>query len=184
MVPVLTVTYLVWTLVVVAFEHSSSYLQVAAVTAIAVVVLAYVIVLPGSRTFLRMQSWADGREVDRAGALEDTYIWTRMSGLRALWFMPFWAAMLFVVVGNIAGDGSRLIQYAILGGATGISLTLVGFHTAMQGALRPVRVALAGDTGIGGALPRPRPTFAAWLNLSLLGSMFTYALAGAMLGLW
>jgi adenylate cyclase len=183
MVPAITVTYLVWTLVVVAFEHSTNYMQVAVVTAIAVVVLAYVVVLPGSRTFRRMQAWADDREVDRAGALEDTYIWTRTAGLRALSFMPVWAAVLFVVVGHLAGaNGSRLIQYAILGCATAISLTLMGLHTAVQGALRPVRAALAGGTGIGDVLPRPRPTFAAWLNLSLLASMFTYALAGAMLG--
>ena len=176
-------TYLVWTLVVVAFEHSSHYLEATVVIVVAVVVLAYVMTLPGSRTFRRMQSWAAGREVDRAGALEDTYTWTRAAGLRALWFTPFWAAMIFVVVGEIAGaSGSRLIQYAILGAATGISLTLIGFHTFVQGAFRPVRAALVGDTGIGDAFPRSRPTFAVWLNLSMLGSMFTYAVAGAMFG--
>jgi class 3 adenylate cyclase len=179
----MVLTYLVWTLVVVAFERSSHYLEVTVVTAVAVAMLAYVVVLPNSRPFRRMQSWAAGREVNRAGALEDTYIWTRAAGLRALWFTPFWAALLFVVVGATAGaSGSRLIQYAIVGAATAISLTMIGFHTFVQGALRPARAALAGDTGIGDALPRSRPTFAVWLNLSMLGSIFTYAVAGAMLG--
>jgi len=183
MVPPLLLTYLVWTLVVVASERSTRYPEATVLTAVAVVVLAYVVVFPGSRPFRLMQGWAAGREVDRAGALEDTYTWTRAAGVRALWFTPFWVALLFAVVGAIAGaSGSRLVQYAILGAASGISLTLIGFHTAVQGALRPARAALAGDTGIGDALPRSRPTFAWWLDLSMLGSMFTYAVLGAMLG--
>ena len=183
MVPALGSTYLVWTLVVVAFEHSRHYLEATVITAVAAVVLTSVVVLPNSRPFRLMQSWAAGHEINRAGALQDTYTWTRAAGLRALWFTPFWAAMFFVVVAEIAGaSGPRLVQYAILGAATGMSLTLIGIHTAVQGALRPARAALAGDTGIGDAIPRSRPTFAVWLNLSMLGSMFTYAVAGAMFG--
>jgi len=45
----------------------------------------------------------------------------------------------------------------------------------------PARVALAGDTGIGDSLPRPRPTFAARSNLSVVAVAFTFALGGAML---
>jgi len=47
--------------------------------------------------------------------------------------------------------------------------------------MRPARVAIAGDTGIGDALPRSRPTFAAWSNVSILAVAFAYAAAGAML---
>lgn len=183
MVPALLLTYVVWTLVVVASEHSTRFLEATIVTAVAVVVLAYVVVLPGSRPFRLVQGWASGRDVDRAGALKDTYTWTRAAGVRALWFTPFWAALLFAAVGGIAGaNGSRLVQYAILGAATGISLTLIGFHTAVQGALRPARAALAEDTAIGDALPRSHPTFAVWLGLSMLGTMLTFAVLGAMLG--
>lgn len=39
-------------------------------------------VLPGSRRFRRAQEWAAGREVDRAGALKDTYAWTRSAVAR------------------------------------------------------------------------------------------------------
>jgi adenylate cyclase len=51
----------------------------------------------------------------------------------------------------------------------------------VEAALRPARVAIAGDTGIGDSLPRPRPTFAAWSNVSMLAAAFLFAAAGAML---
>jgi adenylate cyclase len=60
-------------------------------------------------------------------------------------------------------------------------MALMGIHTSVQGMLRPARAALAGDTAIGDALPRSRPTFAAWLNLAILGAVFTFAVAGALL---
>ena len=47
--------------------------------------------------------------------------------------------------------------------------------------MRPVRVAIAGDTGIGDALPRSRPTFATWSSVSMLGVAFVFAVVGAML---
>ena len=50
-----------------------------------------------------------------------------------------------------------------------------------KAALRPTRVAIAGDTGIGDALPRSRPTFAAWTNVSMLAVAFSFAATGAML---
>ncbi len=59
-------------------------------------------------------------------------------------------------------------------------MALIGVHTAVQGAMRPARAALAGDTGSGDALPRSRPTFAAWLALSMLGAVFVFAVSGAM----
>ena len=45
--------------------------------------------------------------------------------------------------------------------------------------MRPARVAIAGDTGIGDSLPRSRPTFAAWSNVSILAAAFLFAVAGA-----
>ncbi len=47
--------------------------------------------------------------------------------------------------------------------------------------MRPARAAIAGDTGIGDSLPRSRPTFAAWSNVSMLAVAFVFAIAGAML---
>jgi class 3 adenylate cyclase len=54
-------------------------------------------------------------------------------------------------------------------------------HSIAEAMLRPARAALAGDTGIGDALPRSRPTFAAWSNVSILAVAFVFAAAGAML---
>ena len=176
-------TFLFWSLLVVAYERSSYYVEATVVTGVAVVVLAYVVVLPGSRPFRLTQQWAAGREVDRPAALEDTYTWARATGVRGLWFMPVWVLLLLMVVGVVAGaSGSRLIQYGILGVTVGIASNLVGMHTFAEGALRPARAALAGDTGVGDSLPRSRPTFAAWVQLSMLTSLFVFSVAGAMLG--
>ena len=93
-----------------------------------------------------------------------------------------WAALLFAVVGAIAGAGaSRLVQYGVLGAVFGAVTGLITMHGFVEAAVRPVRVALAGDTAIGDSLPRSRPTFAAWSKMSILAAAFTFALAGAML---
>lgn len=87
-----------------------------------------------------------------------------------------------VVVGAIAGaTGSRLVQYAIVGASVGTAVVLTGAHSFVEVALRPVRLAIAGDTGIGDSLPRSRPTFAAWSNASMIAVAFLFAFAGAML---
>jgi len=169
--------------VVVAFEKSRHYAEAAAVTGVAVAVLAYVVLLPGSRRFHRAQRWAAGGEVDRAAALEDTYAWTRAAAVRGLAVWPVVGALNVVAVGAIAGaTESRLVQYGILGAATGIAVNLIGAHTFVEGAIRPARAALAGDTRIGDSLPRSNPTFAAWLSLSMLASALAFSVSGAMLG--
>ena len=173
---------LVWSLSVVAFEKSSHYVEATVATVIAVVVLSFVAVLPGSRLFRRAQRWAGGREVDRAGALEDTYTWARAAGVRGLGVNSIGVALILAVVGEIAGaSATRLVQYGILGAAFGFGSALFGMHSFLDPALRPARVALAGDTEIGDSLPRSHPTFAAWANLSMLAAAFAFALTGAML---
>jgi adenylate cyclase len=174
---------LVFGFLVVAFEKSSHYVDAAVVSGVAALAWVYVWIVPGSRRFRLVQRWAAGREVDRVAALEDTYTWSRAAGVRLLLVAPVVVALMLIVVGVIAGaTGSRLVQYAILGAALGIGLMFIGGHSYPQGALRPARAALAGDTGIGDALPRSRPTFAAWLELSMLGSMLVFSVVGAMLG--
>ncbi|MDT5267485.1 MAG: adenylate cyclase [Mycobacterium sp.] len=74
-VPVLLPTYLFSTLVIVAFEQSSRYLEAAAITVVAVLVLVYVMVLPGAGRSRVVEQWAGGRPIDRAKALEATYTW-------------------------------------------------------------------------------------------------------------
>jgi adenylate cyclase len=176
--------YVLWSELLVAFENSDRYLAAAVVTGIAVLVNASVSILPASRMFCRAHQWAAGWEVDRVEALADTYAWSRAARSRAIAFLPVWTALFTVSIGAVAGaTGWRLAQYGILGAALGIAMALLGMHTSVQGAMRPVRSALAADTGIGDELPRSQPTFAAWLNVAMLGSLFGFTVIGAMLGI-
>jgi adenylate cyclase len=89
---------------------------------------------------------------------------------------------LSVVIGAIAGaTWTRLIQYGIRGAVIGIAVQLIAFHSIVEATLRPVRIALADDTGIGDSLPRSRPTFAARSNVSMVAAAFGYSVGGAML---
>jgi adenylate cyclase len=172
----------VWSSLVVGFEKSSHYVEASIVTVIAVLFLSFVVVLPGSRRLRGAEAWAAGREVDRAGALQDTYTWTRAAGVRATGLRTVCVAVLLMVVGVIAGaSATRLVQYGIVGAAFGAVAALFGIHSFLEPALRPARAALAGDSEIGDSLPRSRPTFAAWVNLSVLAAAFNFALTGAML---
>ena len=76
-VAVLMPVYLVLSFVVVAFESSGQYVESAFVTVVAVLVLAYVMILPGLGESRLYERWAAGQEVDRARALDATYAWTR-----------------------------------------------------------------------------------------------------------
>jgi adenylate cyclase len=177
-----TPVYLLMTFPIVAFENSSHYVEVAAVTVAAVLVLDCVMVIPGRRWVRLVEQWAAGHEVDRLTALEGAYFYVRRSSSRTVWATAVWAAVLSVVVGAIAGaTGSRLVQYGILGAVLGAGIQLIAFHNISESALRPARVALAGDTGIGDSLPRSRPTFAARSNLSMVAVAFAFAVIGALL---
>jgi class 3 adenylate cyclase len=174
--------FLVLSFLIVAFERSDGYVEAAAVTVGTVLVMVYVNVLPGLGVSRLVERWAAGLEVDRVGALEATYAFTRMAGARWVAADAFLVALQFFLVGGIAGaTGSRLVQYAILGAAFGVSVVLIAVHSFPEAAMRPARVAIVGDTAMGDALPRSRPTFAAWSNLSVLAAAFAFAVAGAML---
>ena len=153
-VAVLMPVYLVLSFVVVAFESSGQYVESAFVTVVAVLVLAYVMILPGLGESRLYERWAAGQEVDRARALDATYAWTRGAVARGVGANAVVIALLFVVVGAIAGaSGLRLVQYAIMGAASGIAVVVIAVHSFPEAALRPVRVAITGDTGIGDSCP-------------------------------
>ena len=174
--------YLLLSFLIVAFEESDRYIAAAVVSVVAVLVQVYAVFLPGVGRIRLAEQWAARKEVDRARALDATYTWARRVVARGVGGTGVSAALLSVVVGAIAGaTGSRLVQYAILGVVIGIGPHLIAMHSFMEAALRPVRIAIAGDTGIGDSLPRSRPTFAAWSDVSILATAFTYAVAGAML---
>jgi adenylate cyclase len=174
--------YLFLSFVVFAFEDSGQFVEAAAVTFVAVPVQGFVFLLPGHRNLRLSEQWAAGREIDPGTALEDTYTYARVAVARGMAGTPVVSSTLYAVVGACAGaTGSRLVQYGIFGAAVGIGTALVGVHPFVEGALRPARVALGGDTGIGDSLPRTRPTFAAWSNISVIGAAFSFALLGALL---
>ena len=174
--------YLVSSFVIVANEGSLHFLDAAAVTVVAVLVQAYVNVLPGLGQKRLVERWAAGHEVDRAMALEATYTFARRAVARAVLVGAVWIAVLATGVGAIAGaTGLRLVQYGMLGVVVGVGVNLSGTHSFVEAAFRPVRAALSGNTGIGDSLPRSRPTFATWSSLSVLVVVFLFAVAGAML---
>ncbi|MCV7379337.1 adenylate/guanylate cyclase domain-containing protein [Mycobacterium alsense] len=167
---------------IIAFENSDRYVDAAAVTVGAVVVLACVMVLPDRRWARLAERWAAGEEVDRAAALEGTYIFVRRATSRTMWAAGVWAAALAVAVGAIAGAGwTRLAQYGVLAAVIAVAVQLVALHNSVEAAWWPARVALAGDTGIGDCMPRSRPTFATRSNVSMVAVAFAYALGGALL---
>jgi adenylate cyclase len=58
---------------------------------------------------------------------------------------------------------------------------VTGLHSFGEAAARPIRIAIAGHTAIGDALPRSRPTFAVWSSVAVLATIFIFAVDGAML---
>lgn len=175
--------YLLLSLPIVAFEGSGHYVEAAAVTVVAVLVLSFMLVANPGRRWMRLaEHWAAGDEVDRVTALKDTYYYARRASSRGVWTTGVWAAVLAVVVGVVAGaTGSRLVQYGVLGAVLGSAIHLVAYHNIVEAALRPARVALANDAEAGDSLPRPRPTFAARSNVSVVAAAFAFAVVGALL---
>jgi adenylate cyclase len=174
--------YLSYSLIIVAFEGSGRYIAATLVTAVAMLVRVYLVVLPGSKEVRPFEGWAAGHEIDPLTALGATFNYTRRVGVRLLVADVVGAALLGVVVGGIAGASEwRLVQYGIVGAAYGAALGVINMHSFVEGALRPARAAIAGDTGIGDSLPRSRPTFAAWSTMSTLALAFAFATAGAFL---
>jgi adenylate cyclase len=183
-VPFLIVPYLVTSFLVVAFEGSGRYVQAAVVPVIGVLVVMYVTVLPGIGQLRLVEQWAahPDHEVDPVAALKGTYTWARSAAPRMMVANGVFLALVLVLVGAMAGAGvSRLVQYAVMGATFGGVAGLISVHPFTEASQRPVRVAIGGDTGIGDSLPRSRPTFAAWSNIFLLGSVFAFGAWAVML---
>jgi adenylate cyclase len=172
--------FLLLSFVVVAFEGSGGYVKAAAVTVVAMLMLAWVSVLPGLGPLRLVEQWAGDRDVGRARTLDATYAYARGLLVRVVGSSAVCGGVLAVVVGAIAEtSGSRLVQYALLGAVFGGAYVLPE-HGFAEAAMRPARVALAGETDIGDSLARSRPTFAARSNVLLLAAMFISMVGGAM----
>jgi adenylate cyclase len=175
--------WLLMTCALVAVEGSGYYIEAAVVTVVIILMGAYVVLPAGVGGIRLAEQWAAGHEVDRVKALEGTYAYARGAAARGVTGNAVLTGLLFVLVGAITGAaGLRLLQYGVIGVVVGSSLALIAIHSLVETAMRPARVALIGDRGIGDALPRSRPTFAAWSNVSMLAAAFSFAFLGAMLG--
>jgi adenylate cyclase len=143
---------------IIAFEESGHDVEATAIIVVAVPIMTFVNVLPGLGGISLVEQWSAGHEVDPVRALEATYSWARVTVMRTLVGTGVAVALTAIGVGTIAGAStSRLVQWAILGAAVGIGVQLVGLRSFLEGAMRPVRMAIAGDTGIGDSMPRSRP---------------------------
>jgi adenylate cyclase len=175
--------YVFWSFLIVAVEGTRQYVEAAAVSVVAMPVLAYVVMLPGLGRARLVDRWAAGQAADRAEALDATYQWARGAVLRGAIFNAAWIALLSIVVGAIAGaTGCKVVQYGILGAAIGTAVQFTGAHSIAEAVMRPIRIAITGSTAIGDALPRSRPTFSAWSSVAVLATIFIFAVDGTMLG--
>src|SRR5215203_5625118 len=75
--PLLLQVYLLFAIIIVAFEESDHYIEAAAAALVAALVAQYVIILPGLGRIRVVERWVAGREVDPATALDATYSWAR-----------------------------------------------------------------------------------------------------------
>lgn len=181
MFPVSLPIFVTWALVIVAFEGSDQYGEAVVLTVAAVLVRTYVLVRPGWNRLRPVERWAAGQPVDPMVALEATYTMARRTVVQGIAADAIWTAAFTVAVGAIAGaTGGRLVQYALLGAVLGTTAMLISVHSFVEGALRPARAAIGGDTEIGDALPRSRPTFANWTNMSVIAVSLSASLSGAM----
>src|SRR5829696_4019911 len=71
------VTYLVWSMTMVAFERSSHYGEAALFTAFAVAARTYMLLLSGRKGLRAVEQWAAGSEVDPREVLTATYTYSR-----------------------------------------------------------------------------------------------------------
>lgn len=173
--------YLFMSCAIVASEHSGCYLAGVGATGVAMLLLALGIVLPGLGPLRLVERWAAGDEADSARALEATYTWARAVTARGLPITAVCSVVLSLVVGVLVGATElRLVEYAVMACIFGTGSHLIGVHGLPETPMRPVRIAIVGDTGMGDELPRSRPTFAAWSNISMLAMAFAFSMFGAI----
>ena len=121
--PVLLPIWLFASFVVVAFEKSDRYVEAAAVTVVAVLVMEYGYV--SSRRGAGSPGGAVGSGPrGRSGNGIGSHVHLRRRAvIRVVAMQRCWGALLLVVVGAIAGaSGSRLVQYGIMGAVTGTAI--------------------------------------------------------------
>jgi hypothetical protein len=114
MVPLPLPIFLVWSFTIVAFERSSHHSEAVVFTLVAVVVRAYMLVLPGLKGLRPVEQWASGHPVLRATRLTGWRHWTRRTPMPGAWlpgasgpmrFGPLYSWLLSVRSPGRAGGG-------------------------------------------------------------------------------
>ncbi|MFN8043263.1 MAG: adenylate/guanylate cyclase domain-containing protein [Mycobacterium sp.] len=182
LLPLAMPIYFLWSFLIVAVQGSSRYLEATAVAVVVGSALLFMVTFSGSGPRRVVERWVAGEAVDRATALEATYAWTRVVVVRSEALNGVGYAVLSVLVGAVAGASfSLVVQYGILGAVMGVVVNLISVHSLPESVVRPARVAIAADMGVGESLPRSRPSFAAWSSVSMLAAIFAFAVVSAML---
>lgn len=167
---------------IVQFEGSDRFLLAATAAAAIELATLYTLVQPGSRQWRPIERWAAGDPIDQHEALEATYTFARDTVLRSVALYAVTGGIMCVVVGAIAGStDSRLVQYGVIGFTFIPAVQLVAIHQFVESLMRPVRIAMAGNSEIGDAMPRSQPSFAAWSIVSVLGTAWTFAFGGGVM---
>jgi class 3 adenylate cyclase len=169
--------------VIAGFADSGRFYSTAAVAVVTTSVAMYVAARPGSEVWSLLEGWAAGDLVDRRDALQATYTLARTSVVRAFTVTTMAGAMMCVVVGVLAGESRwSLVQFAAIGVVYSLAVQMIAIHSFVEASLRPVRIAIASDSGFGDSLPRSRPSFAMWSNLSILAVAGVFCLGGTAMG--
>jgi adenylate cyclase len=85
---VLLPIYLVLSFGIVIVEKSGHYFEAGAVAILAVLVMVYLMILPGLGGIRLVEHWARGHNVDRLTALEAAYTWNRAAIVQAVKLKP------------------------------------------------------------------------------------------------
>ena len=182
--------YIILTALIVASVHverpaNGGYLAtyLAALTVATLVWLATlaVVIRPGLGVWQVIRRWVPGE--DTAPVLVATYAYGRRAVPESLVIFPAVAALLGAAVAVIAGASwTMALPYGMFFALAVLAAQWVAAHTLIEMQMWPIRAALGGD-GNGDALPRGRPTFATWSEVSMFAVSWVFCAVGSMLSL-
>lgn len=170
--------------VTVRLEGSGQYGNALALALLGSLAIVAVVVLPGvSSVWGDVEGWDPASPASKHRALEGTYAFTRGLRLRSVSAWLVIPGLVATGAGLVSGARvGRALEYGIIGIGIGGGSILIAIHSLFEAAVRPVRREIGGNVGSGDHLPLARPTFATWSNITLLATVWSFALSGAVFG--
>lgn len=182
----LAITLPIWTFsaaLVVRFEGSDRYLPAIGVSAVTLVVWLIANLQRSSTMWTAVHRWASGRPVDQLATLEATYRYARGLVVVAVVSASGCGSALGAFDAALAGSGTGArLQWVVAGFVSFAAIQVIAIHSLVEAILRPVRISLIADTDLGAALPRERPSLAAWANVATIATVWLFTFVGAVLG--